>query len=158
MKQQLNAVQNNEGESSTLPAIHTRRGYIKVSDTKRRQLLELVENKQVTIKKAALCLGINYSTAKNIIKIYHQEKRITVLPRGLLAPHRLNSTKNGEEGQNKKLTRKETRRKSDKTHNMTPSEEPSSKMISDPLLIDRTPIVFDFSIYASSIYSMYSKP
>ena len=37
---------------------------------KRRRLVEYIEYEGITIKEAALLLGINYSTAKHIVKTY----------------------------------------------------------------------------------------
>eukprot|EP00357_Protocruzia_adherens_P018830 CAMPEP_0114996538 /NCGR_PEP_ID=MMETSP0216-20121206/14375_1 /TAXON_ID=223996 /ORGANISM="Protocruzia adherens, Strain Boccale" /LENGTH=217 /DNA_ID=CAMNT_0002360771 /DNA_START=160 /DNA_END=813 /DNA_ORIENTATION=+ len=42
----------------------------------REELFRLVKIEKLTIKKASTILGINYSTAKTIIHIYHKEGRI----------------------------------------------------------------------------------
>mmetsp|Transcript_40396 Transcript_40396/g.46301 ORF Transcript_40396/g.46301 Transcript_40396/m.46301 type:complete len:363 (-) Transcript_40396:257-1345(-) len=50
--------------------------YALTSDEIRINLLDMVFNKKITIKKAAEKLGINYSTAKTILQIYKKEGRI----------------------------------------------------------------------------------
>jgi len=52
-----------------------KRPYIKVSSPKRYQLIELVVKERLNIKAAAVQLGINYSAAKHIVKLFKQERR-----------------------------------------------------------------------------------
>jgi len=54
-------------------AIKQKRNYMPVEQAKRNQLIQLVQNDQITIKDAASHLQINYSTAKHIIKTYKKE-------------------------------------------------------------------------------------
>lgn len=59
----------------------TEGGYQYVTDLKRRQLIELVYNDDgMTLKQAAKQLGIKYSTAKTIKRVFEIEKRVTKLP------------------------------------------------------------------------------
>jgi transposase len=57
----------------------TKRSYVPVEQDKRRQLINLVEKEECTIKEAALKLKINYSTAKHIIKMYKRTGEISNL-------------------------------------------------------------------------------
>jgi len=61
--------------------IDFRRKYTMVSPDLRRELLRVIETEQLTIKIAAQKLGINYSTAKNIVRIFRREKRMNKLPK-----------------------------------------------------------------------------
>ena len=58
-----------------------KRAYVQVDYEKRRQLLEVLNTEETTIKSAAAKLNINYSTAKNIVKLYRKDKRIHKLPK-----------------------------------------------------------------------------
>ena len=59
-----------------------KRSYVKVPDTKRFQLIQLLQKEKLTIKSASAKLGIHYSTAKCIVKIFRQERRVIALTRG----------------------------------------------------------------------------
>lgn len=50
--------------------------YSKVDNGKRIQLLKLVKEYGKTLKEASTILGINYSTAKTILRVYRLERRI----------------------------------------------------------------------------------
>eukprot|EP00826_Nyctotherus_ovalis_P037507 TRINITY_DN3422_c0_g1_i2.p1 TRINITY_DN3422_c0_g1~~TRINITY_DN3422_c0_g1_i2.p1 ORF type:complete len:184 (+),score=26.36 TRINITY_DN3422_c0_g1_i2:215-766(+) len=52
-----------------------RRQYVQVGVELRRRLLDVIGTKRLSIKAAANEVGINYSTAKNIVKIYRRERR-----------------------------------------------------------------------------------
>lgn len=58
-----------------------RRKYIPVNYNARKELLKIITDENLTIKAAAARLGINYSNAKTIAKIYRKEKRIAKLPK-----------------------------------------------------------------------------
>ena len=47
-----------------------------MSTEERKQLLQLVEEECLTIKEAAVRLGINYSTAKTILQLFKKTGRI----------------------------------------------------------------------------------
>jgi len=66
-------------EESQTPS-HKRK-YIQVDYDKRRELLKLIDTESLTIKTAAEKLHINYSNAKNIVKLYKKENRIEKLPK-----------------------------------------------------------------------------
>ena len=53
-----------------------RRAYIKVTEAKRRSLIELMEKERLNIKAASARLNINYSSAKHIVKLFKREKRL----------------------------------------------------------------------------------
>ena len=55
-------------QSKNQGSVKSKRSYKTVDPIKRRQLIELVNEGQKTIKEAANRLKINYSTAKHIIK------------------------------------------------------------------------------------------
>ena len=50
--------------------------YCKVENVKRIALLKMVKEEGKTLKEASNILGINYSTAKTILRVYRIEKRI----------------------------------------------------------------------------------
>ena len=54
----------------------SKRSYKTVDQTKRKQLVNYVNQQQMTIKEAANRLNINYSTAKHIIK----SQKVSVAP------------------------------------------------------------------------------
>lgn len=56
-----------------------RRSYVQISLDQRRQLLEMITHGHLTIKEAADKLGLKYSAAKNIAKIFKEEGRIEKL-------------------------------------------------------------------------------
>lgn len=47
-----------------------KRSYVPVELSKREDLVRVIEEEKITIKEAAMKLGINYSTAKHIMKTY----------------------------------------------------------------------------------------
>lgn len=61
--------------------VSKKRAYIQVDYEKRLELLEQIQKDHSTIKAASEKLKINYSTAKNIIKLYRKESRIHKLPK-----------------------------------------------------------------------------
>eukprot|EP00831_Metopus_contortus_P008472 TRINITY_DN1324_c0_g1_i1.p1 TRINITY_DN1324_c0_g1~~TRINITY_DN1324_c0_g1_i1.p1 ORF type:complete len:185 (+),score=0.05 TRINITY_DN1324_c0_g1_i1:104-658(+) len=58
-----------------------KREYSIVSLDKRQELIDLIESQTLTLKDAAEKVGIKYSTAKNIVKIYVKEQRINPKPK-----------------------------------------------------------------------------
>ncbi len=58
-----------------------KRAYSTIPQETRLDLLRLIEHDQLTIKEAAKRLGINYSTAKHIVKLFRMERRIHTLPK-----------------------------------------------------------------------------
>eukprot|EP00826_Nyctotherus_ovalis_P004708 TRINITY_DN11038_c0_g1_i7.p1 TRINITY_DN11038_c0_g1~~TRINITY_DN11038_c0_g1_i7.p1 ORF type:complete len:203 (+),score=36.83 TRINITY_DN11038_c0_g1_i7:186-794(+) len=59
----------------------TKRKYIPVGYDTRKQLLTIINEENLTIKAAAKRLGVNYSNAKSIFKVYKNEYRIAKLPK-----------------------------------------------------------------------------
>ena len=63
------AVKSKRLSEPSVPSFaRSKRSYNTVEATKRRELITLVNRDQMTIKEAANRLGINYSTAKHIVK------------------------------------------------------------------------------------------
>lgn len=102
-----------------------KRGYMKIPEDKRLQLLRMIQEEQITIKTAAHRLGVNYSTAKNIVKIFRQEKRVGILPKKNWKPNNeenedsdLNSqpTKNDNPQPLKRFVAKKTMLEIENTH------------------------------------------
>lgn len=58
-----------------------KRAYVQVDLPRRKKLVELVSDESMTIKEAAKLLNINYSTAKNIVKIHSLYGRIETFPK-----------------------------------------------------------------------------
>jgi predicted DNA-binding protein (UPF0251 family) len=50
----------------------SKRGYVQCELWKRQALIEKVDQEGMTIKDAAKVIGINYSTAKHIVKVYRK--------------------------------------------------------------------------------------
>lgn len=59
----------------------SKRKYISVNYKTRKELLRIIGEENLTIKTAAERLQINYSNAKNIVKVYKKEHRIEKLPK-----------------------------------------------------------------------------
>ena len=59
----------------------TKRTYNQVDLELRKRLLDAIQTRNLSIKTASDELGINYSTAKNIVRIYRREKRMNKLPK-----------------------------------------------------------------------------
>ena len=75
----LHFIKKDDPEETKSISSSAKRGYRRVGYDKRKELLHIIENDQVTIKAAAKRLNVNYSTAKNIVKLFRQEKRISPL-------------------------------------------------------------------------------
>ncbi|MDR3549381.1 MAG: helix-turn-helix domain-containing protein [Candidatus Pacebacteria bacterium] len=58
-----------------------RRKYTQIDSKRRQELLLAIDESRSSIKSISHRLGINYSTAKNIVKIYRKENRIEKLPK-----------------------------------------------------------------------------
>ena len=52
-----------------------KREYKRVSDEERANLINMVENSDLSISKAASMLGLNYTNAMSIMRIYRRENR-----------------------------------------------------------------------------------
>lgn len=63
-----------------------KRSYVKVPDKKRLKLIQLLQETQLTIKAAAAQLGVHYSTAKCIVKVFRQERHVVALAKRAKAP------------------------------------------------------------------------
>jgi len=59
----------------------TKRKYVQIDYEKRKELIQVINTEQLTIKSAAEKLHINYPTAKSIVKLYRRESRIEKLPK-----------------------------------------------------------------------------
>ena len=90
----MSTIKENKGDANRSLSGHTEQGlsdesdhsfqkrkYNQVDVDLRKELLHAIETKQLSIKSASEQLGINYSTAKNIVRIYRKEKRMHKLPK-----------------------------------------------------------------------------
>ena len=59
----------------------SKRKYNQVDLNLRQELLTIIRERSLSIKSASEELGINYSTAKNIVRIYRRENRMNKLPK-----------------------------------------------------------------------------
>lgn len=81
MKESPNSLALHDDFSEEVRLASGKRKYISIDYNMRKELLKIVNNENVTIKTAAERLHINYSNAKNIVKIYKNEHRIEKLPK-----------------------------------------------------------------------------
>ncbi len=58
-----------------------KRRYSQIDCRLRKELLQAIDTGRLSIKDAAEKLGINYSTAKNIVRIFRRESRMHKLPK-----------------------------------------------------------------------------
>lgn len=143
-----------------------KRGYTRIPKDKRRQLLETIEQSQTTIKDAAHQLGVNYSSAKNIVKLFRQYKRVDVMKHccgGQMTGSAFDvlDQKDKKPGTKlKRFTAKRTRLAIESPRLVPPSPTinllPHVDLAVKPeaRAIEIRPN-FDFSIYASQIFSRY---
>lgn len=125
-----------------------KREYTKIPKHLRRKLIEIIESRQSTIKEAAKELGINYSTAKNIVRVFRNERRINPIARNV--KHPTTSRKSTEEEPElTRFTAKRTR--------LIIEELP--KVDGESLSETNTQIkdipLFDFKAYSYLIYEEY---
>ena len=66
---------------NTAKSLKIKRDYHRIPDNLRQRLIEMIAENQMTIKDAARKLRINYSTAKNIVKIHNQQREVNTRPR-----------------------------------------------------------------------------
>eukprot|EP00826_Nyctotherus_ovalis_P044362 TRINITY_DN4786_c0_g4_i2.p1 TRINITY_DN4786_c0_g4~~TRINITY_DN4786_c0_g4_i2.p1 ORF type:complete len:169 (+),score=21.32 TRINITY_DN4786_c0_g4_i2:141-647(+) len=149
------------GKKQAAPKINSmyKREYMRIPKEKRRQLLETIEQEQITIKDAALQLGINYSSAKNIVKLFRLHKKIDVIKHSCGGDATTNALK--EQGTKlKRFTVKRTQLPVESlcliplnpTISLLPHVDEVAKL--EPKTIETRPN-FDFSVYTSQIYSRY---
>lgn len=133
-----------------------KRGYTKIPREVRKRLLEDLALRQLTIKAAAKQLGINYSSAKNIVKIFRQQDRVDVIGRNVASPVVAEVVK--REGKLKRFTAKRTRLAVEALHPPTSNTFPNAN--AEERLpakeADNIKPHFDFSIYGSLIFSRYA--
>ena len=67
---------NTERGAAPLPPPANKRAYTKVTDEKRLELIDLL-NQNMSIKEASDQMGINYENAKAIYRVYRLEQRKT---------------------------------------------------------------------------------
>jgi hypothetical protein len=75
MKYPTSAIQRELG-SFQMGSVPIRKKYHTADNSARRALLDFVERKGLTIKRAAQLSGINYSTAKSILTLQKRTGRI----------------------------------------------------------------------------------
>ena len=169
---------NELSEASSIDSpfmLRSKRDYTKVPEDKRLQLLKIIQNEQLTIKTAARRLGINYSTAKNIVKIFRCEKRVTILPKKAgestakqpdAAPSITESRAEEEIPAVKRFVAKKTKLYLDNTEFVTHFDSPALAPMAPAVTKHRTEgslptarydaICFDFSVYGSLILTRYT--
>ena len=139
-------VANDENKKCLTPSPFEKRAYVKVPDQKRFQFIQLLLERKITIKEAASELGIHYSTAKCIAKIYRQEKRIMALSKGV---------KTAKIAIGKRLiARKEA---AVNRHNESSTLIKTPELLSENLKAANKErgIEFDFSVYTAKIDERY---
>ena len=57
----------------------TKRKYMRVTDQQRANLIHMVEATNLSISKASSLLGINYTNAMSIVRVYQREKRMEAI-------------------------------------------------------------------------------
>eukprot|EP00826_Nyctotherus_ovalis_P046370 TRINITY_DN5234_c0_g3_i1.p1 TRINITY_DN5234_c0_g3~~TRINITY_DN5234_c0_g3_i1.p1 ORF type:complete len:170 (-),score=27.52 TRINITY_DN5234_c0_g3_i1:352-861(-) len=134
-----------------------KRVYTRIPREIRRRLLEGLALGEMTIKAAAKELGINYSSAKNIVKIFRQQNRVdAIIGKNTTRPVAAEVAK--KEGKLKRFTAKRTRLTIDALQLPT-SGTISNVNAKERLLAEGTENFkpcFNFSIYSSLIFSRYS--
>ena len=129
-----------------------KRVYTKVLDDERCQLLKLIQANQITIKSAALGLGINYSTAKNIVKVYRKEKRFKQINKGPKSSQ--SSSVSGDQKSEKFCPlRRFTAKKTQLEIETTGIESPFLVQIKREVPIISQEGIFDFHPYGIAIYA-----
>eukprot|EP00826_Nyctotherus_ovalis_P006498 TRINITY_DN11552_c0_g1_i1.p1 TRINITY_DN11552_c0_g1~~TRINITY_DN11552_c0_g1_i1.p1 ORF type:complete len:151 (-),score=36.65 TRINITY_DN11552_c0_g1_i1:127-579(-) len=138
-----NTLPSGKGKKRVASSSLEKRGYIKVPDKKRRQLIRLLQEEQLTIKAAAVQLDIHYSAAKCIVKIFRQEKRVTALTKGAKVVEEL------------KAMDADIEKKS-------ASDNEAETLVKTPELVSVNPINFkeegvrfDFGVYSAMINARY---
>ncbi len=168
-----NSIELNQTSAGAFLA--SKRGYTKIAEEKRLRLLRMIQDEQLTIKTAALRLGINYSTAKNIVKIFRCEKRTSVLPKKLGGKPSMGSNigsvedKTGEEMPIlKRFVAKKTKLELDTPTLITSSHSPALAPVpaavsvvtskdgtSEKKVVEEN-IWFDFTVYGPLIVGRYN--
>lgn len=153
-KETLSSGHSGQDEIEKIDKGKLRRDYIRIPKDMRRKLLEIIERGQLTIKAAAIRLGINYSSAKSIVKIFRQQKRIDVMEPNIYK-HAISKKKEKVN----RFTAKRTHLAIDNplliTSNQISNSNPNMNDIQPEInstidLLECKPI-FDFSVYTSLI-------
>ena len=134
--------------------VRNKREYKRTSNEMRLRLLAMINCDQVSIKLAAKTIGINYSTAKNIVKMCaRKDKNDKFL--GFTKKDHESVSKKTEEFLIKKLPLPESFLDCE----CKLPEDVNRSMIYDPAVLSKNLLgncpKFDFSMYASQIYSYY---
>ena len=72
---------NEVGSQEELNEAASKRKYVQVGNSRRKELLQIINDENLTIKSAAEKLNINYSNAKNIVKLFKREHRTEKFPK-----------------------------------------------------------------------------
>jgi len=130
-------------KSSTSSGVRTKRSYVRVSKTKRKRLIKLVEDEQLSIKEASRRLKVNYSTAKAILKEFHNKGKVS-------------------EGSDEIVEKQEYIEKGEVLLELDKNLNASSKPFKNANVIEahinnvvEVPITFDFSFYSFLIQARY---
>lgn len=142
--------QSGESEKKTM---HKRK-YTRIPKEVRKKLLTSIEEGQLTIKAASQKLGINYSSAKNIVQIFREESRVDVIPRTSIRP--VVSKIVGKKARVKRFTAKRTHLELDNPLLSSPNcYKVVLALKSSPEIIKeyKSEPHFDFAIYSSLIFN-----
>ena len=131
-----------------------KRAYTKVSTAARRQLIRNVIEGELTIKDASKKLGINYSAAKNIIKVFRKREHFSELSHDPNEVKDLSSNSKRPELITKRFSITKVYPGIEPTQSMTQSAVLSHRMKANPF-VDVTSSIFDFSLYSEQIYNTY---
>eukprot|EP00826_Nyctotherus_ovalis_P047615 TRINITY_DN549_c0_g1_i17.p1 TRINITY_DN549_c0_g1~~TRINITY_DN549_c0_g1_i17.p1 ORF type:complete len:180 (-),score=16.76 TRINITY_DN549_c0_g1_i17:221-760(-) len=138
--------------------------YSQVDFTLRKELLHVIGKEQLSIKSAASKLGINYSTAKNIVRVYRKENRVNKLPKRV--SRALANVLNKQKQPPKKVTRFSAKTFSLVEKEAIPSVENTKfedakskeeKLVPMEDKEERKGPTFDFSVYRSLIAEHWIK-
>eukprot|EP00826_Nyctotherus_ovalis_P024584 TRINITY_DN18999_c0_g1_i2.p1 TRINITY_DN18999_c0_g1~~TRINITY_DN18999_c0_g1_i2.p1 ORF type:complete len:161 (+),score=18.88 TRINITY_DN18999_c0_g1_i2:276-758(+) len=126
----------------------TKRDYRRVSATKRKELLYLIEDRKLTIKAAAERLKINYSTAKNIAKKHKDALHLPLFPDAFTSEKKTNERENLKKTI-MKLSSERENQEVDSLGKVVELEGEEGKITGEGVGL------FDFSVYAAMIYGRY---
>jgi len=122
-------------KSSTSFSVRTKRSYVRVSKSKRKKLIKLVEDEQLSIKEASRRLKVNYSTAKAILKEFHKKGKIS-------------------EGSDEIVEKEEYTKRGEILLELDKALNASSKPFKNDNVVE-APTIFDFSFYSFLIQARY---
>ena len=131
------------------PLISEKRAYARVGIKERKQLMKLIVEDGLTIKSAAQRLKINYSTAKNIVKIFRREQ---------CTGKDIESLHKKEPITLKRFIAKKTFTSSESNQSANFYKDSATILPNDiQTTVSKDKIEFDFTVYSPLIYERYLK-